>query len=68
MVESVCSAIGADSLGFVSTDSMVEATLQPRQELCCACFDGVYPLGLPEGNANAELVSALQRGSCGGVE
>ena len=68
MVESVCSAIGADSLGFVSTDSMVEATMQPRHELCCACFDGVYPLGLPKGNPNAELVSALQRGSCGGVE
>ncbi|MBP3088614.1 amidophosphoribosyltransferase [Corynebacterium sp. sy017] len=68
MVASVCSAIGADSLGYVSTESMVEATQQPREELCCACFDGVYPLGLPEGNANAELVSALQRGSCGGVE
>ncbi len=68
MVESVCSAIGADSLGFVSTEAMVESTMQPREELCCACFDGIYPLGLPKGNANAELVSALQRGACGGVD
>jgi len=68
MVQSVCTAIGADSLGFVSTQSMVEATKQSREELCCACFDGVYPLGLPAGNPNAELVSALQRGSCGSID
>ena len=68
MVQSVCTAIGADSLGFVSTQSMVEATKQSRDELCCACFDGVYPLGLPAGNPNAELVSALQRGSCGSID
>ncbi|GAA1473020.1 amidophosphoribosyltransferase [Corynebacterium felinum] len=68
MVTSVCTALGADSLGYVSTESMVAATNQPREELCCACFDGVYPLGLPVGNPNAELVSALQRGSCGGVD
>ncbi|MCS4536060.1 amidophosphoribosyltransferase [Corynebacterium sp. HS2168-gen11] len=68
MVSSVCTAIGADSLGFVSLDAMVEATEQPQTELCCACFDGIYPLGLPKGNENAELVSALQRGSCGGVD
>ncbi|MDO5099021.1 MAG: amidophosphoribosyltransferase [Corynebacterium sp.] len=68
MVQAVCTAIGADSLGFVSTESMVAATEQPRSELCCACFDGEYPLGLPAGNPNAELVSALQRGSCGGVD
>lgn len=68
IVDSVCVAIGADSLGFVSTEQMVEATQQPRENLCCACFDGEYPLGLPAGNHNAELVSALKRGSCGGVE
>ncbi|MDO4631229.1 MAG: amidophosphoribosyltransferase [Corynebacterium sp.] len=68
MVQSVCTAIGADSLGFVSTEAMVAATNQPRSELCCACFDGAYPLGLPAGNPNAELVSALQRGSCGSID
>lgn len=68
LVRSVCTALGADSLGYVSTAAMVEATEQPASELCCACFDGVYPLGLPVGNPNAELVSALQRGSCGSVD
>ncbi|MDO4910103.1 MAG: amidophosphoribosyltransferase [Corynebacterium sp.] len=60
LTESVCTAIGADSLGYVSVDAMVEATNQPRNELCCACFDGVYPIGLPKGNPNADLVREMQ--------
>lgn len=57
--KTICDAIGADSLGFVSIEEMVAATEQPQQELCTACFDGVYPLGLPAGNPNAEAVLSL---------
>ncbi len=60
LTESIRSAIGADSLGFVTIDEMVEATEQSRDQLCVACFDGKYPLGLPTGNANAELVAKMQ--------
>lgn len=60
LVEGVCTAIGADTLGYVSIEGMVEASGQPRSELCCACFDGNYPLGLPDIGANAELVRKLQ--------
>lgn len=60
LVESVRTAIGADTLGYVSVDKMIEASRQPRSELCCACFDGNYPLGLPHGNANADLVREMQ--------
>ncbi|MEJ5929047.1 amidophosphoribosyltransferase [Corynebacterium sp. H128] len=60
MVDSVRVALGADSLGYVSVEGMVGATEQERSNLCCACFDGNYPLGLPEGNANAELVKTMQ--------
>ncbi|WP_018024793.1 amidophosphoribosyltransferase [Corynebacterium ulceribovis] len=52
--------LGADSLGFVSIDGMVEASQQKRSELCCACFDGDYPLGLPQANANAAAVLRMQ--------
>lgn len=55
----VCEAIGADSLGFVSVDDMVEATHQPINELCTACFDGNYELGLPTANPNADAVRTL---------
>lgn len=58
--QTICDAIGADSLGFVSVEEMVSATEQPRNELCAACFDGHYLLGLPAGNPNAEAVRTLQ--------
>ncbi|MBZ8176377.1 amidophosphoribosyltransferase [Corynebacterium poyangense] len=67
MVEAVCRAIGADSLGFVSIEEMVQATCQKREELCVACFDGHYPIGVPEGNSNAELVLRLQSGRAAGT-
>ena len=60
-VDVICTAIGADSLGFVSIDHMVEASKQKREDLCCACFDGEYPLGMPAGNPNTALVEDMQR-------
>ncbi len=47
MVENVRRSIGADTLGYISLDGMVAATEQPRSRLCCACFDGQYPIPLP---------------------
>ncbi|BDT84823.1 amidophosphoribosyltransferase [Nocardia cyriacigeorgica] len=47
MVENVRRSIGADSLGYISTEGMIAATEQPRSRLCCACFDGDYPIPLP---------------------
>jgi amidophosphoribosyltransferase len=47
-VDGIRAAIGADSLGYVSQESMIAATEQPKTRLCCACFDGVYPIALPE--------------------
>jgi amidophosphoribosyltransferase len=47
-VEEIASSIGADSLGYISLDGMVEATRQPSSELCTACFTGTYPVPLPE--------------------
>jgi amidophosphoribosyltransferase len=41
-------SIGADSLGYVSLDALVQASEQPRTRLCSACFDGEYPIPLPD--------------------
>lgn len=60
VIEAVCTAIGADTLGFLSLGDMIEATEQAPQDLCAACFDGHYPLGLPKVNKNADLVRRLQ--------
>ena len=46
--EEICTSIGADSLGYVSLEELVEATEIPMNNLCRACFDGVYPVELPE--------------------
>ncbi len=46
--EEICSSIGADSLGYISLEELIEATTVPADDLCRACFDGVYPVKLPE--------------------
>ncbi|TCP54322.1 amidophosphoribosyltransferase [Tamaricihabitans halophyticus] len=50
--EGVRRSIGADSLGYISLESLVAASDQPRSRLCAACFDGEYPIELPD----AELI------------
>lgn len=47
-VDEICTSIGADTLGYVDLDSLIEATTLPKDRLCRACFDGVYPVELPE--------------------
>jgi len=47
-VEEICRSIGADSLGYVSLDALVEATTIDMHDFCRACFDGVYPVPIPE--------------------
>jgi amidophosphoribosyltransferase len=46
-VDEICTSIGADSLGYVDLDELVAATNVPADDLCRACFDGVYPVPLP---------------------
>ncbi|MBB5892922.1 amidophosphoribosyltransferase [Kutzneria kofuensis] len=41
-------SIGADSLGYVSLEALVAASEQPKSRLCSACFDGDYPIPLPD--------------------
>ena len=45
--DEIARAIGADSLGYISLDSLMKATHVPADQLCRACFDGVYPIELP---------------------
>ena len=46
-MDDIRQSIGADSLGYLSKDGMVEATNQPEEKLCTACFTGKYPIELP---------------------
>ncbi|MDR0848960.1 MAG: amidophosphoribosyltransferase [Propionibacteriaceae bacterium] len=50
-VDEIARAIGADSLGYISLDSLIAATHQEPENLCCACFDGKYVVTAPPGDA-----------------
>ncbi len=47
-VEEIREFVGADSLGYLSMAGMVAATGSPKEDLCRACFDGEYPIPIPE--------------------
>ncbi|KXO98696.1 amidophosphoribosyltransferase [Tsukamurella pseudospumae] len=68
MVESVRAAIGADSLGYISLDEMTAATEHEGESMCRACFDGVYPIPLPESTSmgKAVLENMLKAGAAEG--
>ena len=36
--------LGADSIGYLDTESMVRATGHPESNFCMACFNGEYPV------------------------
>jgi amidophosphoribosyltransferase len=42
-VEEIRQKIGADSLGYLSLEGLVEATGRDRNEMCVGCLTGVYP-------------------------
>ena len=47
-VEEIRRSIGADTLAYISLDELIAATEVPKPDLCRACFDGIYPVALPD--------------------
>jgi amidophosphoribosyltransferase len=47
-VEEIREMIGADSLAYLSAEGLVKGIGLPKCELCTACFDGDYPMEVPE--------------------
>jgi amidophosphoribosyltransferase len=58
-VEEIRTAIGADSLGYVSLEGLIAATEQPAESLCRACFDGKYPVPVPEGERGKAVLEPV---------
>jgi amidophosphoribosyltransferase len=52
----ICASIGADSLGYVSNEELIAATAIPANQLCRACFDGQYPVEVPEAERGKHLL------------
>lgn len=63
--DEICRAIGADTLGYVSLDGLIAATHVAKDELCRACFDGVYPIPVPPGQAGQMGLDATEAPACG---
>jgi len=43
-VPEIAEFVGADSLGYLSVDGLIQAVGLPRENFCLACFTGDYPL------------------------
>lgn len=48
-IEGIRQFIGADSLGYISLEGLIEATGLPKSHFCTACFSGDYPIAVPDG-------------------
>ncbi|MCH7945043.1 MAG: amidophosphoribosyltransferase, partial [Armatimonadetes bacterium] len=47
-IDEICEHLGASSLGYLSLPAVVKAVGRERSEFCLACFDGKYPIPVPE--------------------
>lgn len=43
-VPEIRDAIGADTLGYISMEGLIDAVGLPRENFCAACFTGEYPM------------------------
>jgi amidophosphoribosyltransferase len=51
--------VGADSLAYLSLDSVIAATRAGKGALCRACFDGEYPIEVDQGSASKFVLETL---------
>jgi amidophosphoribosyltransferase len=61
-VDQIRDSIGADTLGFVSLQGLVEATTVPADRLCRACFDGAYPVPVALAEQGKHVLEAAAAG------
>ncbi|HYZ11703.1 MAG TPA: amidophosphoribosyltransferase, partial [Actinomycetota bacterium] len=55
-VDEIRDFIGADSLAYLSLPALLEATGAPADTFCRACFDGEYPVPVPERTPSKHLL------------
>jgi len=42
-IEQICDKVGADSLGYLTVDGLVNSTGRERSDFCLGCLTGAYP-------------------------
>jgi amidophosphoribosyltransferase len=61
-IEEIRQSIGADSLGFVSLEGLIEATTLPAGQLCLGCFTGEYPIPVTEAEQGKHVLEVAAVG------
>ncbi|EEG77411.1 amidophosphoribosyltransferase [Dethiobacter alkaliphilus] len=65
-VDEIAKYIGADSLGFLSEEGMLESMNLPVEGFCTACFSGRYPIEVACKKSGKLLEYEEDDGGCGG--
>ena len=65
-VPDIAKAIGADSLGYLSEEGMLESIGLPKKGFCTACFSGCYPIEIGSGKRSKLMNDEEDDGGCGG--
>ncbi len=60
-VDGICDFIGADSLGYLSIDSLQRIANSTRCSFCCGCFTGDYPAPVPEHMEKSKFEQKIAR-------
>ena len=58
--EEICRYIGADTLGFLSVESLPEIAKECRLGFCDACFTGNYPLDVSDTSRTDKYSQKIQ--------
>lgn len=67
-VDEICEIIGADSLGYLSEENVLQLADGCPLDLCAACFNGDYPVEPPKENAKSKFETKLSEKHTGGDE
>ncbi|UCG81986.1 MAG: amidophosphoribosyltransferase [Dehalococcoidia bacterium] len=61
-VPEIAEAIGADTLGYLSIDGLIQSVGLPREKFCLACFTGDYPVPVQLEMDKLEMETVLDTG------
>ncbi|MDD5748358.1 MAG: amidophosphoribosyltransferase [Actinomycetota bacterium] len=54
-VEEIREFLGADSLHYLSMENLIDSCAMEKENFCTACFDGNYPIDVPEDSRLSKL-------------
>jgi amidophosphoribosyltransferase len=63
-IEEIRDHVQADSLGYLSIPGLVRALGVRREKFCMACFDGKYPIEIPENIKVSKFALERDGGGC----